>query len=204
MPSVWNEILYHFDLALSICSKIPLFHTRKPKNKLSSKSASSPKVLTLVLGWKISPVTRCPHTLAVGVHPPGGGTAPAKGREGSVQTPSQGTNKPPWFLCSSFLWGKCCTCTPLLQSSSRGVCGNTGILVSKGFGGSRLRFPSEAQSSSSDLPRCRKGARGSAGKEPESGQVQLWAWPLQCSHWTLNWLLWEKRHYKNSILYDLI
>lgn len=61
--------------------KIPLFHMRKPKSELSSESASSADVLPLVLGWKSSSVTKCPHTLAVCLHPPGGGTAPAKRRE---------------------------------------------------------------------------------------------------------------------------
>lgn len=61
--------------------KIPLFHVRKPKSELSSQSASSANVLPLVLGWKSSSVTKCPHTLAVYLQPPGGGTAPAKRRE---------------------------------------------------------------------------------------------------------------------------
>lgn len=73
--------------------KIPLFHMRRPKNKLSSESASSANVLPLVLGWKSCSVTKCPHTLAVCVHPPGEGLLQprgegCKGREKSAQTPS--------------------------------------------------------------------------------------------------------------------
>lgn len=151
--------------------KIHLFHSRKPKNKLSSKPASSPNVLTLVLSWKSSSVPECPLTLAVPVHPPGAGAAPAKRREvqGKREVCTTTIRGYKYTIAAVVLIASLrCTCT-FCRAAAEACVGTQRIPVSKGFGCSHHRLPSKAHSGSSDLPRCRNGACDKAGNEPKSG-----------------------------------
>lgn len=169
--------------------KIPLFHMRKPKNKLSSKSTSRPNVPTLVLGWKSSSVTKCPHTLAVRVHPPGRGTGPAtrrerQGQRGDCTNTITGCEIHHHCSCVHHFSEANAALSLLLQTSSWSVCGNTenssnwGIWVfsSQTSTKSPQYFQWIAQVQEMSLWQCRELA-------------PKWNWPLLCSHLTRNWLL---------------
>lgn len=171
MPSVWNEILYHFDLALSICSKFP-YSTQG--NQRINWAASLP------------PVQMSHHWCGAGKAPQwqsalthwlymctllGRDCSSQEERgareERSLHKHHQGIRDAP-SPCAHHICEANAALAPFAEQQLRCV-GAQRIAVPKGFGCSHHRLPSEAHSSSSDLPRCRKGACGRAGNEPKSG-----------------------------------
>lgn len=173
MPSVWNEILYHFDFALFLCSKFP--YSTRGNQRVNWAASLLPVQMSYHWCWAgkapqwQSALTHWLYVctlLGEGLLQPRGGRC--KEKEKSAQTPSGDTRYTSLPLCSSHLWGKCCTCT-CCRATAEVCMGTQRIPVPKAFGCSHHRLPPKAHSSSSDLPRGRNGACGSAGNEPKSG-----------------------------------
>lgn len=157
MPSVWNEILYHFDLALSICSKFP--YSTRGNQRINWALSLLPVQMSYHWCWGgkapqwQSALTHWLYVCTLLGRDCSSQEERGAREERSLHKHHQGIQDAP-SPCAHHSCEANAALAPFAEQLRH--MWEHRELVPKGFGCSHHRCPSKAHSSCSDLPRGRK------------------------------------------------